>query len=151
MNTNVKVYIDTNVLFNYCVDQQKEIAIINYLTKVRRKENLFVSSLSVIQIVSILQSRNKKNFSNEQKHNAINNLRSVLKKFSVARLEEKDIAATLGFDDLEYDLEGVAHYCIYKKTNCDLLITNNVSDFSKFKPDVNVLSAHLGMIKNEID
>ncbi|MBR6279584.1 MAG: hypothetical protein IKR41_12655, partial [Bacteroidales bacterium] len=141
----------TNVIFNYCVDVQKDTAIINYLTKVRQKENLFVSALSVIQIVSIIQSRNNKKFPTEKKRSAIDNLRKMVKKITVARLEEKDVEKTLTYDDNEYDLEDVVHYCVLKKLNCNAIITNNVSDFSQFKKNINVLPAHLGIVKNEIN
>ncbi len=151
MDENIKIYLDTNVIFNYCVDVQKDTAIINYLTKVRQKENLFVSALSVIQIVSIIQSRNNKKFPTEKKRSAIDNLRKIVKKITVARLEEKDVEKTLTYDDNEYDLEDVVHYCVLKKLNCNAIITNNVSDFSQFKKNINVLPAHLGIVKNEIN
>ena len=151
MDENIKIYLDTNVIFNYCVDVQKDTAIINYLTKVRQKENLFVSALSVIQIVSIIQSRNNKKFPTEKKRSAIDNLRKIVKKITVARLEEKDVEKTLTYDDNEYDLEDVVHYCVLKKLNCNAIITNNVSDFSQFKKNINVLPTHLGIVKNEIN
>lgn len=149
MDENIKIYLDTNVIFNYCIGEQKDTAIINYLTRVRHRKNLYVSSLSLIQVVSILQSRNKKNFPDDRKRAAINNLRNIVKKVSIARLDEKDVEKTLGYDDGEYDLEDVVHYCIYKKVNCNALVTHNVSDFGKFN-HINILSAHLGIIKNEI-
>jgi predicted nucleic acid-binding protein len=47
-HTIQKIYLDTNVLINYCTGQAKEREALEYLFRTRRKEVLFTSSLALV-------------------------------------------------------------------------------------------------------
>ena len=85
----ISVYLDTNILVNYCSGQDEDIKIVKYLTEVRFAQNLYVSALSVAQTVSIIQSRKAK--TKETKRLEINRLQEVLKKITVVGLTDKEI------------------------------------------------------------
>lgn len=42
----IHIYVDTNVLINYCTNQKSDVDALNYVFKKRRKEVLFTSSLA---------------------------------------------------------------------------------------------------------
>jgi len=55
MNEN-NIFIDTNVLIGYFVQQQKDVAALNYVFSLKRKR-LYTSSLAVAQVISVLQKK----------------------------------------------------------------------------------------------
>ena len=60
MKNNIrKIYIDTNVLINYCTGRPQEKAALEHLFKIRRKEVLFTSSLAIVQTITNLQTKKK--------------------------------------------------------------------------------------------
>lgn len=151
-NQIITVYLDTNVLYNYCTQQDEDIKIVKYLTDVRHSPNLYVSALSVAQTVSIIQAR--KNKSKETKHLEISRLQEIVKKFTVVGLSEKEISNSFGLYNAsaeQFDIEDVIHYFIVKKVKCNAIITHNKSDFSAFVGnDVKVIGAYLSLIKRSI-
>ena len=58
-HTIQKIYLDTNVLINYCTGQAKEREALEYLFRTRRKEVLFTSSLALVQTITNLQTKKK--------------------------------------------------------------------------------------------
>ena len=130
-----KLYIDSNVLINYCTSQIIDKTGLEYLFKKRRKEVLFTSSLAIVQTISILQTKkaNRKAFSREQTVKVINKLRQ---KLTIINLTKEDVVAGISFNNS--DLEDNIHYVLSKKAKCDAIITNNTSDFDYFK-DISVI------------
>jgi predicted nucleic acid-binding protein len=112
----------------------------------RKKEALFTSSLSIVQTITRLQTENKhykrKAFSREQ---TINELNSILPKFTVLSLSYEDIKN--GFNYLNKDVEDSIHYVVSQKMKCDAILTNNISDFSGFK-NVLAIIPDLGVLKS---
>ncbi len=53
----IRIYIDTNVLINYCTGQQSDVQTLRYIFSQRRKENLFTSSLAIVQTIANLQTK----------------------------------------------------------------------------------------------
>jgi predicted nucleic acid-binding protein len=58
-NKVIRIYVDTNVLINYCTNQNRDVQALKYVFSKRRKETLFTSSLSVVQAITKLQSGSK--------------------------------------------------------------------------------------------
>ena len=114
----VSVYLDTNVLMNYCSQQSEEIKIAKYLTDIRYENNLYISALSVAQTVSLIQSRKKK--SKEEKRLEIDRLQELVKKFTIISLTEKEIANSFELYNSHsdfVDIEDIIQYSIAKKLN----------------------------------
>ena len=124
-----RIYIDTNVLTNYFTKQTADMQCLDYLFSKVRKEILFTSSLAVVQALSILQTRKKgrKAFTRAQ---AVESGEKIYAKFSVIDLSALDVQK--GFQHLNNDVEDSVHYVLSKKLKCDIIVTNNISDFVHF-------------------
>jgi len=148
----ISVYLDTNVLMNYCSQQSEEIKIAKYLTDVRYENNLYISALSVAQTVSLIQSRKKK--TKEEKRLEIDRLQEFVKKLTIISLSEKEIEDSFEMYNSHsdfVDIEDVIQYSIAKKVKCDAIITHNKSDFAAFVGnDIKIIDAYLSLIKRNI-
>ena len=142
----ISIYVDTNVLINYCTGQHTDVKALNYIFSKRRKEVLFTSSLAIVQTISKLQSKSRKRiaFSRET---LISKLDELLKKFTVLDLSFVDIKEA--FNQLNKDVEDNVHYVLSKKMKCDAIITNNTKDFLFFK-DVSLINPNSASIKSII-
>ena len=143
-----RIYVDTNVLINYCTGQSQDIQALKYVFSKRRKEVLFTSSLAIVQAVSRLQSgnksRNRKAYSRET---TIDKLNELLLKFTVLDLSLSDINA--GFNLNNNDIEDSIHYVLSQKAKCDAILTNNKKDFKEFH-DIALLDTQIGLLKPKI-
>ena len=149
MNDKVtRVYVDTNVLINYCTGQKNDVMALNYVFLKRRKEVLFTSSLAVVQTITKLQSDskqyNRKAFSREK---TVAKLNEILLKFTVLNLSLSDIK--VGFTHLNSDIEDSVHYVLSQKMKCDAILTNNRRDFVFFK-DIAIIKSNLSYLKQKI-
>jgi predicted nucleic acid-binding protein len=124
-----RIYVDTNVLTNYFTKQPNDVQCLDYLFSKVRKEILFTSSLAVVQAISILQTKKKNRiaFSNKK---AIESGEKIYKKFSIIDLLSNDVKN--GFKHPNNDVEDNVHYELSKKLKCNIIITNNTSDFAYF-------------------
>ena len=129
-HTIQKLYLDTNVLINYCTGQAKEREALEYLFRTRRKEVLFTSSLALVQTITNLQTKKKtrKAYSKEETQKLIH---ALSLKLTVLDLTEADITKGETFPNA--DIEDSIHYVLSQKHKCDAIITNNVSDFIYFR------------------
>ena len=131
MNSNKvkRIYVDTNVLINYCTEQNDDVRALQYIFSKRRKEVLFTSSLAVVQTITKLQSgskqHNRKAYSRET---TIKKLDEILPKFTVVDLSFSDIKA--GINHLNSDIEDNVHYVLSQKMKCNAILTNNIKDFA---------------------
>lgn len=125
-----RIYIDTNVLINYCTGQTDDVAALNHIFKKRRKEVLYTSTLAAVQTVCNLQTAKKtrKAFSREEAAAALGRLTS---KITMASLEAVDVEKGLATNN--EDIEDNVHFAIAEKLKCDTILTNNISDFSQLK------------------
>jgi len=143
----IRIYVDTNVLINYCTGQRNDVNALKYIFSKRRKEVLFTSSLAVVQTITKLQSgskpNNRKAYSREK---TITMLNEILPKFTVLDLSLSDIKA--GFKLLNSDVEDSVHYILSQKTKCDAILTNNIKDFVFF--DIAAIETDLALLKQKI-
>ena len=143
-----RIYVDANVLINYCTEQNTDVKALLYVFSKRRKEALFTSSLAVVQTITKLQSGSKqhrrKGYSRET---TIKKLDEILFKFTVLDLSFSDIQS--GFNHLNSDLEDNIHYVLSQKMKCNAILTNNIKDFAFFK-DVAVIEPNLALLKQKI-
>ena len=124
-----RIYVDTNVLINYFTKQAGDVECLNYLFSRVRKEILFTSSLATVQAISALQTK-KKNREAFARDKAVESGKLIYKKFSIIDLSYKDIEKS--FEQLNRDVEDNVHYVLSKKLKCNIIITNNTSDFAYF-------------------
>ena len=145
-DTLKKIYIDTNVLINYCTGQPTDRAGLDYLFKTRRKEVLFTSSLALVQTVTNLQTKKpkRKAFTREETVEAVEKLR---KKLTVINLSENDIVEAVSYQNT--DIEDNVHYVLCRKMKCEAIVTNNVSDFDFFR-DIIVLKPERQLLSLKI-
>lgn len=143
-----RIYVDTNVLINYCTEQSADVKALHYIFSKRRKEALFTSSLAIVQTVTKLQSGSKqylrKGYSRET---TIKKLDGILPRFTVLDLSLLDIQS--GFNHLNSDLEDNVHYVLSQKMKCNAILTNNIKDFAFFK-DVTAIESNLALLKQKI-
>ncbi|MCL2074440.1 MAG: type II toxin-antitoxin system VapC family toxin [Marinilabiliaceae bacterium] len=144
----IRIYVDTNVLINYCTRQTNDVKALRYVFFKRRKEVLFTSTLAVVQTISKLQSAGKSNkrvaFSRET---TLKKLDEILPKFTILDLCLSDIKA--GFIHLNSDIEDNVHYVLSQKMKCNAILTNNIKDFTFFK-DIIVMEPNLALLKQKI-
>jgi predicted nucleic acid-binding protein len=142
-----RIYVDTNVLVNYCTSQQADIIALKYIFSKRRKEVLFTSALAVVQAITHLQSDSKqydrKAYSREI---TLSKLNEILPKFTFLDLSFSDVKNAFSY--LNRDVEDSVHYVLSQKKNCDAILTNNIKDFARF--DIPVLKPDLGILKSKI-
>lgn len=141
-----KLYIDTNVLINYCTGQLVDKTGLEYLFRTRRKEVLYTSSLAIVQLITNLQTKKprRKAFSHKETKDAVNKIRQ---KITVINLTDDDITAGLAFNNT--DIEDNIHYVLSKKMKCEAIITNNVSDFDYFR-DIEILKPEKRLLSLKI-
>jgi predicted nucleic acid-binding protein len=139
----IHIYVDTNVLINYCTNQKKDVDALTYVFKKRRKEVLFTSSLAIVQTVTNLQTKKakRKAFSKDEVFVLLDKLFS---KFTVIDLTIDDIIKSRY--EIGNDVEDCVHAILSKKKKCFAILTNNISDFSSFK-DICILPVSLGYLK----
>jgi len=144
----IRIYVDANVLINYCTRQTNDVKALRYVFSKRRKEVLFTSSLAIVQTISKLQSAGKsdkrKAYSRET---TIKKLDEILPKFTVLDLSFSDIKAS--FNHLNSDIEDNVHYVLSQKIKCNAILTNNIKDFTFFK-DVSIIEPNLALLKQKI-
>ena len=116
------IFVDTNVLIGASANNNIDKNCLQYLYSLSGKQ-LFISSLSIAQFVSVFQ---KKKTNDEIKKI----VRNILAKFTVIGFVSQDIENSL---DLEgSDMEDNIQYVISSKQNCFHFITNNKKDYNRF-------------------
>ena len=124
-----RIYVDTNVLVNYFTKQADDVQCLDYLFTKVRKEILFTSSLAVVQAISILQTKKKRREAFTQKK-AVESGEKIYQKFSIIDLSAGDVKN--GFQYQNKDVEDNVHYVLAQKLKCNVVITNDISDYSCF-------------------
>jgi predicted nucleic acid-binding protein len=144
----IRVYVDSNVLINYCTGQQKDKAAVLHLSKKRSKELLFTSSLAVVQTISSLQAKGKNNRKAFSREKTIQELNKILPKFTLLDLTENDIYKSFSLVDSN-DIEDCVHYVISQKMKCDAIVTNDTKGFDKFK-NIEIYGTDIDILKTDI-
>lgn len=134
----VNILVDTNVLVNdffsrkgnstdkkrFADTSAKAALSLNRLNK----NNLYVASFSVIQLVSLLQ-KNKYPFRTVE-----DELNYLIAKYHIISTDEKDLMICAdGIHTLENtDIEDNLIYCLSNKAKCSYILTYNTKDFSRY-------------------
>jgi len=120
------IFVDSNVLISAYSDQQEDKKCLEYLYSLKGK-HLFISALSVAQLVSVFQKRK----TNEVIKGIV---RSLISKFTVIEFSQTDIENSLHFDFS--DMEDNIQYVVSKKMKCAYFVTNNRKDYVSFNLSV---------------
>ena len=126
------LYVDTNVLANYFTGQQDDITCLNYIFANVKKNNLYTSSLAMVQVAQVLQSNKgtrRKKFSVEQVRDCFE---KIISKFSILDLTIEDINKSFGKAIKGDDVEDRIHYIESRKFNCSAIITNDTGHYNNF-------------------
>jgi predicted nucleic acid-binding protein len=143
----IRIYVDTNVLINYCTGQQKDVDALSYIFTKRRKEMLFTSTLAIVQTISSLQSKGSNNRKAYSREKTIEQLNKILPKFTVVDLSYSDIKD--GLKSLNKDIEDSVHYFLSQKMKCDAIFTNNKSDFVYFN-NISLINNNMVRLKQRV-
>ena len=119
------IFVDTNVLVGgYSGDArfQKDADCLHYLYSLTGKR-LYVSSLSVAQLISVYQKKKK----NDE---IVRIVRDLQHRFTVIDFVARDIDAA----PVENggDIEDNVQYVLARKQKCSVIITNNFKDYRLF-------------------
>ena len=123
INTN-NIFVDTNVLIGAIKNLQDDDKCLKYLFSLTGKK-LFVSSLSIAQIVSVLQKYKVK--TDSQIREIISN---YLTKFHIIPFSEKDIEKALLIENR--DMEDNIQFVLSAQKHCYYFVTNNKKDYVDF-------------------
>lgn len=133
-NNKNNIYIATNVLIGAFAPDKRfeaEKKCWQYVCSLTGKR-VFVSSLSVAQLVSTFQKRKLK------KDDIVVNVKRILSKVTVVDFTEKDITDSLSIDGR--DLEDNMQCAVSRKVKCGILITQNKKDYINYL-NVDILTA----------
>jgi len=140
---NISVYIDSNVLRNYCTGQTADIECLEFLFEKRKPNKLFTSSLAMAQALSGYQKKREITKSDVIKKGLLLN-----EKMTVIEFSDKDMLSS--FEQSGDDVEDNMHYILSKKKKCTIVVTNDKMGFSTFRDIVVVKPNKLGYLKNLI-
>jgi len=147
-NKSKRIYVDTNILINYCSGQEDDVQALRYVFSKRRKELLFTSSLAVVQTITKLQTGSRMHDRNAySRETTISKLKEILPKFTVIDLSLSDIEES--FNLLNGDVEDSVHYILSQKMKCDTVLTNNKKDFVFFN-DISIINSNLALLKQKV-
>jgi predicted nucleic acid-binding protein len=121
-NNENAIFVDTNVLIGAWSDNIIDTNCLKYIFSLTGK-HLFISSLSVAQLVSVFQKKK----SNEEIKKIV---RYLLSKFTVLSFTDKDIKMSIELKGT--DIEDNIQYVIGKKQSCFCFVTNNKKDYTNF-------------------
>lgn len=124
LNEN-NIFIDTNILIGAYSDSKnfdQEKRCWKYLSTIKGK-NIYVSSLSIAQFVSVFQ--HKKNNDKIKK-----DVKNILAKVDVIEFTKQDIEASLKLK--QHDLEDNIQYVLAEKLKCGIFVTQNKKDYSSY-------------------
>ena len=120
-----RIFVDTNVLvggYSGDVRFQKDADCLHYLDSLTGKR-LYVSSLSVAQLISVYQKKKK----NDE---IMRIVRDIQHRFNIVDFINRDIDAAL--IENGGDIEDNVQYVLARKQKCSVIITNNFKDYRLF-------------------
>ncbi len=120
-----RIFVDTNVLvggYSGDVRFQKDADCLHYLYSLTGKR-LYVSSLSVAQLISVYQKKKK----NDE---IMRIVRDLQHRFNIVDFTNRDIDAAL--IENGGDIEDNVQYVLARKQKCSVIITNNFKDYRLF-------------------
>jgi len=125
-----RIYIDANVLINYCTGQTDDCRELNKLFSPKCDAELVISNLSIVQVIAKLQTknRNREAFDSDEIKKFVNFFYTHCKVYEV---KNKDINDAMNLPQTK-DMEDNIHYVVSARTECDVILTNNTKDFVHF-------------------
>ena len=128
------IFVDTNVLVGGCSGDsrfQKDADCLHYLYSLTGKK-LYISTLSVAQLISIYQKKK----TNDEIVRIVHELQH---RFNIIDFTNRDIDAALV--ETGGDIEDNVQFVLAQKQKCSIIVTNNYKDYRLFynisvvKPD----------------
>lgn len=146
-NAIINVYIDANVLINYCTGKGLGKEGLSYVFKKFKRNHLFTSSLAMVQTIAELQKKKKERdaFSKKQ---TIEFIKKLSSKITVVDFTFNQIEKAFSYDS--NDIEDNIQYQISQINNCDAILTNNLKDFRIFK-DVEKLLPEVHFLRTKLE
>ena len=141
---SISLYIDANVLRNYCTGQKADVECLNFLFEKRKRDKLFTSTFAIGQVLSAYQ--NRKGITKEK---TLEKGNFFLNKMSLIDFLEKDVKVSLELSG--NDVEDNMHYILSKKKKCAIIITNDKNGFAEFKDVIVIKPTKLGFLQNMIN
>jgi len=123
------IYIDTNVLWNYCKGKANETACLKLLFSKENRHPLFTSTFAIGQTMAGIQKSNNRR-SGLSKADTIKKGKYLCAKMTVLDFSYQDIED--GFLQQGSDVEDNFHYTISERVNCNIVITNDVAGYEQF-------------------
>ena len=125
-----RIYIDANVLINYCTKQPSDYAELKRLFSARSGAKLVTSNLAIVQTIAKLQTKTK---SREQL--GADEIKRHIKYFyahcNIYEVKNNDIKDAMDYPEAK-DLEDNIHFIVSQRLGCDMILTNNKKDFTRF-------------------
>lgn len=127
---NNHIYIDANVLINYCTKQPSDYSELKRLFSVQSNSQLFTSNLAIVQTIAKLQTagRNRPPMTADE---IKKNIKYFYAHCKVYEVKNKDIKDAMDYPETK-DLEDNIHYIVSRRLGCDTILTNNKKDFAHF-------------------
>jgi len=139
---NISIYVDTNVIRNYCVGQKAEIECLKFLFEKRKRKKLFTSTLAIGQIISVIQKK-------KGMQDCLKDMYLFNDKMTAIDFSEKDMLKS--YSETGCDIEDRMHYVLSKKKDCKIIITNDNRGFLTYTDVIVVKPNKLGTLRNLID
>ena len=123
----MKILIDTNILLDIALNREPFVEHSSLLWRLAEQKEIiaYISNTSVTDIFYICSKH-------AGKSTARSFIADILQVFKLANIDENGFRDALSSDI--NDFEDAVQYTIFKKLDCDFLVTRNKRDFNK--PDV---------------
>jgi predicted nucleic acid-binding protein len=141
-NKDLSIYVDTNVLRNYCMGQKADVSCLNFLFSKRKRNKLFTSTLAIGQTLSAIQKK-------KGKEDTLKIGQFFNEKMTFLDFTEKDVLES--FIEKSIDIEDNMHFIISQKKNCVIIVTNDKNGFEKFNGITVIKPSRLGLLQAYID
>lgn len=125
-----RIYIDANVLINYCTGQPADCNELQRLFSSKCEAQLYTSNLAIVQVIAKLQSktRDRAAFAPDEIKKHINYFYAHC---NVYEVKNQDIKRAMRIPEA-YDLEDNIHFVVFLNTKCNAILTNNKKDFDHY-------------------
>lgn len=130
------IYIDANVLINYCTQQPSDYQELKRLFSVQSNSVLHTSNLAIVQAIAKLQTvgRNRPPMPTDEIKKYIKYFYTHIKVYEV---KNKDVKEAMDYPGTK-DLEDNIHFIVSQRLGCDTILTNNKKDFSQYNITIRV-------------
>jgi predicted nucleic acid-binding protein len=110
------IFVDTNVLIGAIENYAEDVRCLRFLHTQRHRKQLYISALTVAQVVAMYQRKKTPNELRKIVHD-------LMVKFHIVEFTKADIVDALTIDNA--DMEDNIQIAISKKVKCRYIITND--------------------------